>query len=46
MEKIPESLYQECEPRTIIADLKLGKIRYFETAKYGHFGNIDFPWEK
>lgn len=33
-------------PYGIITHLKLKDMRYGETAKYGHFGRNEFPWEK
>ena len=33
----PESLYEECTPARIVADLGLKEIDYVELAKYGHF---------
>jgi S-adenosylmethionine synthetase len=33
-------------PRGIIATLELKRPIYEETARYGHFGHTDFPWEK
>ena len=35
---IPENkLYKECEPKNIINDLNLLNIKYYDTAKFGHF---------
>ena len=34
-----DSLYQECEPKNIIRDLKLLEVDYEEKAKYGHFSD-------
>ena len=39
-------LYSECAPQRIISDLNLKNIKYYETAKFGHFGNKDFSWER
>lgn len=33
-------------PAAIIKYLDLKKPRYKQTAAYGHFGRLDFPWEK
>lgn len=33
-------------PTAIIEKLKLRKVRYKNTAAYGHFGNSDYTWEK
>lgn len=41
-----DKLYQECTPARIINDLKLKSVKYYETAKFGHFGLPGFPWEK
>lgn len=41
-----DKLYQECTPARIINDLKLKSVKYYETAKFGHFGLSGFPWEK
>lgn len=40
-------LYNECTPENIIKDLHLkdGSFKYIDTAKYGHFGICNFPWE-
>lgn len=40
------SLYNECKPLNIINDLDLRKPIFSETAKYGHFGNSNFSWER
>lgn len=53
---IHDGLYDECKPRNIIKDLHLNStevlmarkwrnLKYYETAKFGHFGNKFFPWE-
>lgn len=39
-------LYNECTPKRIISDLDLKNVKYYETAKYGHFGNKKFNWER
>lgn len=39
-------LYKECIPQQIIEDLDLRKPIFCETAKFGHFGNNNFGWEK
>lgn len=39
-------LYEECKPLNIIKDLNLRQPIFKETAKYGHFGNEDFSWER
>jgi S-adenosylmethionine synthetase len=36
----------ELRPGSIIKELDLLKPRYMETAKNGHFGNPNFPWEQ
>lgn len=41
-----DRLYQECTPARIINDLRLKSVKYYETAKFGHFGLPGFPWEK
>ena len=41
-----DELYQECTPARIINDLRLKSVKYYETAKFGHFGLPGFPWEK
>lgn len=41
-----DRLYQECTPARIINDLRLKSVKYYETAKFGHFGLQGFPWEK
>lgn len=41
-----DDLYEECKPANIINDLNLRNVKYYETAKYGHFGLCSFPWEK
>ncbi|MEI8270311.1 MAG: methionine adenosyltransferase domain-containing protein [bacterium] len=33
-------------PKGIKNLLKLDTVKFSETAKWGHFGNIEFPWEK
>ena len=41
-------LYPECTPKRIIEDLHLldtKKVKYYSTAKFGHFGHSAFPWE-
>ena len=44
----PDCLYDECTPMRIIEDLHLkdGTFKYYDTAKFGHFGHGNFPWEK
>lgn len=39
-------LYNECVPERIISDLDLKNVKYYETAKFGHFGNKKFNWER
>lgn len=39
-------IYNECTPERIIEDLKLKNVTYYETAKFGHFGDEKFSWEK
>ena len=41
-----KELYEECKPQNIIKDLELRNPIFRETAKYGHFGNKNFSWEK
>lgn len=41
-----KELYEECSTLNIIKDLDLRRPIYRETAKFGHFGNPDFSWEK
>lgn len=41
-----KKLYEECRPLNIINDLDLRKPIYEETAKFGHFGNKNFSWER
>jgi len=41
-----DELYKECKPLTIIHDLDLRQPIYSKTAKYGHFGDKNFTWEK
>jgi len=36
----------ECTPLSMINDLDLKNVKYEETAKFGHFGNKQFNWEK
>lgn len=41
-------VYAEATPKRIIQDLHLRdteRVKYYETAKFGHFGNPKFPWE-
>lgn len=38
--------YEECTPLRIINDLELRKPTFEETAKFGHYGNSKFNWEK
>lgn len=38
-------LYDECTPKRIIEDLGLRSFDFYETAQFGHFGNLSFPWE-
>lgn len=35
----------DLSPKGIIETLGLRKVKYLPTAKNGHFGNPDFPWE-
>lgn len=44
--KATDSIYGECCVDNIIRDLKLRRPIFQETAKFGHFGNLDFEWEK
>ena len=39
-------IYNECTPKRIIEDLDLKNVTYYETAKFGHFGDEKFSWEK
>lgn len=41
-----KELYSECTPNKIIEDLGLRQAIFEETAKFGHYGNPDFTWEK
>lgn len=48
-----DSIYERCKPLNIINELNLRSVsesesgfNYNSTAMFGHFGNIDFPWEK
>lgn len=36
----------DLSPKAIIEKLNLKTIKYLPTAKNGHFGNPDFPWER
>jgi S-adenosylmethionine synthetase len=36
----------DLRPKAIIETLNLRRPIYQQTAKNGHFGNPDFPWEK
>lgn len=45
IEEIPNSMFEECQPQQIISDLKLLEQSFYETAKFGHFGNPQFSWE-
>jgi len=40
------SLYEECTPINIINEFKLMSPIFEETAKFGHYGNPNFNWEK
>lgn len=44
---IRKNLYEQCTPANIIKDLHLHdkSFKYYDTAKYGHFGISKFPWE-
>lgn len=44
---IPNDFYEECIPSRIIKDLHLtdNTVKFRDTAKFGHFGHSDFPWE-
>ncbi|WP_295249004.1 methionine adenosyltransferase domain-containing protein [Ruminococcus sp.] len=44
---IPDCFYDECTPKRIIEDLHLidGTFKFNDTAKFGHFGHSEFPWE-
>lgn len=42
---LPE-LYEMCTPKNIIESLRLRDIYYAPTARYGHFGFANFPWER
>ena len=44
--QVANSVYDECKPNTIIDDLDLKNVNYYDTAKFGHFGNSNFNWEK
>lgn len=39
-------LYVECTPKRIIEDLGLRAPIFKETAKFGHYGDSNFNWEK
>ena len=45
--EIPNCFYDECTPKRIIEDLHLidGTFKFSGTAKFGHFGHSNFPWE-
>lgn len=45
--EIPNCFYDECTPKKIIEDLHLidGTFKFSDTAKFGHFGCFNFPWE-
>ena len=36
----------DARPQAIIAELDLQRPIYAQTAAYGHFGRIEFPWEQ
>lgn len=36
----------DLSPKGIVEQLQLREAIYEETAKYGHFGHADFPWEQ
>ena len=36
----------DLRPGVIVKELDLAKPIYFQTAKYGHFTNQNFSWEK
>ena len=40
------TLYKECIPENIISEFNLRLPQFEETAKFGHYGNLDFAWEK
>lgn len=42
----PKELYAECTPSSIITELGFQSPIYEETAKFGHYGNPEFSWEK
>lgn len=44
---VPDCFYDECTPKRIIEDLHLidGTFKFNDTAKFGHFGHSEFPWE-
>lgn len=44
-----EEFADECTPAKIIEEFGLNnpkKIRFYDTAQFGHFGHSSFPWEK
>ena len=50
--KVPDAMLAQAalavfnlRPAAIIEHLSLRKVRYAQTANYGHFHNIQFPWE-
>jgi S-adenosylmethionine synthetase len=47
IEKIEKKIrtHFDLSPRGIIKHLKLHQIKYLPTARYGHFGYPEFPWE-
>ena len=40
-----KSLYEECQVKAIIDELKLREPNFRKTAMYGHFGHPEFTWE-
>lgn len=42
----PKELYEACTPTNIIKELGLQAPIFEETAKFGHYGNPNFSWEK
>ena len=43
---VPQSLYEECTPKEMIVSLGLQTPIFLESARFGHFGNNNFSWER
>ena len=46
LQRVTAMVFGATQHKRIISDLDLKNVKYYETAKFGHFGNKEFSWER